>query len=680
MTSGSARPVLPGEQADGAFLTPRALAGYWLELAGVWNIAVAWPVYQNIASGPEALTGLGLRRLDLLLLVVLVSLVVPTLGVLAESLVNRLGGETPRKAVHAGLIASIVAVFTWHQVMESVAIVRLLLPALAAGIAAVLLLRSAFGQNFFRILGGAVPAVIVLFCLRYPVWAEVGPHDKQVEEGRLGATTPVVLVIFDELPLASLENEEGKIDGELFPAFADLASGSTWYPDMTGVADQTTFAVPSIMTGSSPVPPEYTVEPPPPGLPDFPDGVCSVAEGGGYTVHAYEPITDLCPRTFGIGSRITAAIRRGAGGTGELQGKDLDPFGAIAAGSDLLAAPFSQPWAEYGDERDDAVDWFISGMPDSERSLSVLHVALPHIQWEYLPDGTRYESNRFDGVSSLTSPPTRPEVNHDMQQEMLQLAFTDRELARIIGKMKADGIWDESLFIVTADHGGAFLPAGSRRIASRTNSGWIMPVPLFIKYPGQSAGKEVRGAANSKDIAPTIFESIGAENPPRVDGQSLAGRSRLARCRDGYEFRSALGQISVSCGSVTRQFRRAREQRNALFGGGSLYAIGGHRDLIGRAPSVVPGLTPLLFTDESPQPMTDLDLEGPDRPSYFKAVLGRPLREGTAIAVALNDKIVATTSAWADAAGVPRTGVNLPPKAFVEGDNEVRLYEVQINR
>ena len=78
--------------------------------------------------------------------------------------------------------------------------------------------------------------------------------------------------------------------------------------------------------------------------------------------------------------------------------------------------------------------------------------------------------------------------------------------------------------------------------------------------------------------------------------------------------------------------------------------------------------------------MTDLDLEGPDRPSYFKAVLDRPLREGTAIAVALNDKIVATTSAWADATGVPRTGVNLPPEAFVEGDNDVRLYEVQINR
>jgi hypothetical protein len=676
VTPGPDRLALPRARTDRAYLTPRELGGYWLELAGVWSIALAWPVYQNIASGAEALTGLALRRLDLLLIVVLTSILVPTLAVLAESLARKLGGERLRRPCHAVMVALIVAVFTWQQFTDSPGLLRYLLPVAVTTGVVLLLLRSAFGQSFFRILGLAVPVVIVMFCLRYPVWAEVAPHEKQVPEKQLDATTPVVLVIFDELPLASLENDRGEIDDDLFPAFGDLASSSTWYPDMTGVADQTTFAVPSIMTGSSPVS-EFTTEPPPPGLPDFPNGVCSVAQRGGYTVHAYEPITDLCPRTFGIGSRVTAAIRRGTGATDELLGKELDPAGLTKAGSNLLAAPFEQPWPEYGDERDQAVDWFIDGMPDSERSLSVLHIALPHIDWDYLPDGTRYVSDRFTSAASLTSPPTRPEIDRDMQQMMLQLSFTDSQLARIVGKMKADGIWDDSLFIVTADHGGAFLPGGSRRIAGEANAGWIMPVPLFVKYPGQDGGRVVRGAASSKDIAPTVYEAIGAEDPPRVDGESLAGKSRLGQ-RDEYEFRSALGDFAVSRQAVVRQLDRARRQRNELFGGGSLYAIGGHQDLIGESPSARHGLTEIEFTDDSPRPLTDVDLDSPERPSYFQAVLDGPEPEPPTIAVALNGTIVATTSAWTDAAsGQVMTGVNLPPGAFVEGDNAVQLYEVR---
>jgi hypothetical protein len=59
----------------------------------------------------------------------------------------------------------------------------------------------------------------------------------------------VVVVIFDELSLASLIDRERKIDAQRWPHFAALAAESTWYRNATTVADQTTRAVPAIMTG-----------------------------------------------------------------------------------------------------------------------------------------------------------------------------------------------------------------------------------------------------------------------------------------------------------------------------------------------------------------------------------------------------------------------------------------------
>ncbi|MBK8293979.1 MAG: hypothetical protein IPK93_04055 [Solirubrobacterales bacterium] len=63
---------------------------------------------------------------------------------------------------------------------------------------------------------------------------------------------PVVMVILDEFPIASLMNDEEKIDGTRFPNFASLASDSTWYKNATAAAAYTPLAVPSILGGESP--------------------------------------------------------------------------------------------------------------------------------------------------------------------------------------------------------------------------------------------------------------------------------------------------------------------------------------------------------------------------------------------------------------------------------------------
>lgn len=647
----------------------------WFQCAGLWALVIAWPVYQNIATGPEALTGDGLRRPDLLVLIVLVSLLAPTVIVLFAALAGKFRGSSARMTVIALAFGLVMGLYCWQQLDQTAPVLRLPLPLLTAALFTWLLLRWDFAQNFALFLGLAVPAVIVAFLIRYPVWSEAGPHEKGAGVARIEATNPVVMVIFDELPLAALEDRKGRVDGKMFPNFAVLARHSNWYPGMTASGTETVSAVPAIMTGDPPTT-EYGEKQPPPGLPEYPDNLCRIAESGGYTLHSYEPITDLCRRSFGLGSRVSAAIRRGAESSEVSTDGPLAPGRVVPRVAGKLASPFKQPWSEYGFDREDAVEYFIDGLPEGERSFSLLHIALPHIFWQFMPDGTQYESHRFTGAESLTSPPSRAQVTHDMQQMMLQLAYTDGQLGRIIDRMKEEGTWNDSLFIVTADHGAAFLPGGSRRILGDPNAGWLLPVPLFVKFPGQDGGRVVKGGADSLDIAPTVFDVLGIEPPGALTGTSLAGRNNLNR---GPQLTShgPFGTVEMDRAEVSRQRRAAVKQRNRTFGGGEFYALAGHREVLGKAPGQVEGVLPLDSAPGDPAALERVDLASRYRPSFFRATITPGGEPGRAVAVALNGRIVATTRTWTDeASGNEVAGVNLPSGKFVQGVNRVALYEL----
>ena len=70
--------------------------------------------------------------------------------------------------------------------------------------------------------------------------------------------------------------------------------------------------------------------------------------------------------------------------------------------------------------------------------------------------------------------------------------FADFELQQLWKRLKAKGLWDESLIVVAADHGVAFPQARERRRLSRQTAREIAPVPLIIKAPGPEEGQGQR--------------------------------------------------------------------------------------------------------------------------------------------------------------------------------------------
>ena len=94
-----------------------------------------------------------------------------------------------------------------------------------------------------------------------------------------------------------------------------------------------------------------------------------------------------------------------------------------------------------------------------------------------------------------------------------------------MSKLKAEGIWNKALVILTADHGVSFLPGQHRRSVTPANFSDIASIPLFVKLPHQAKGRIDDGDVDTTDIVPTIADELGMPLPAgyHVDGRSLLG-------------------------------------------------------------------------------------------------------------------------------------------------------------
>lgn len=112
-----------------------------------------------------------------------------------------------------------------------------------------------------------------------------------------------------------------------------------------------------------------------------------------------------------------------------------------------------------------------------------------------------------------------------------EIAYMDAHLGRIIRAMKRAGRWDNSLFIVTSDHGCGI--GGGRRIGAGFDLGEeMLQIPLIVRFPGgQMAGTRRSDLVYLQDVAPTALQVAGflAPGPATAAAtDTVGGRSLLA--------------------------------------------------------------------------------------------------------------------------------------------------------
>ncbi len=104
-----------------------------------------------------------------------------------------------------------------------------------------------------------------------------------------------------------------------------------------------------------------------------------------------------------------------------------------------------------------------------------------------------------------------------------EIRYTDKYLiAPLLKKLKDLGLYDNTLIVLTSDHGEEFLDHGSW-LHAHTLYNELIRVPLLIKYPrSKNKGKRIDTIVRSIDIVPTILEAAGIDPSPfDMDGKSL---------------------------------------------------------------------------------------------------------------------------------------------------------------
>jgi len=103
-----------------------------------------------------------------------------------------------------------------------------------------------------------------------------------------------------------------------------------------------------------------------------------------------------------------------------------------------------------------------------------------------------------------------------------EVSYLDSALGALLAGLEQRGLLDETLVIVTADHGESFTEHHDL-----WNHGlWLyqttVHVPLVLRFPdGRGAGQALDLPISSIDLAPTLHELFGLARPERCEGVSL---------------------------------------------------------------------------------------------------------------------------------------------------------------
>ena len=94
-----------------------------------------------------------------------------------------------------------------------------------------------------------------------------------------------------------------------------------------------------------------------------------------------------------------------------------------------------------------------------------------------------------------------------------EIRYTDHYLGLVLERLRALGILDQTIVVVTADHGDEFLEHGRKGHKQALYDESIL-VPLIIRYPGTvPAGRVVNEQVRLMDVGPTILTLAGLPRP-----------------------------------------------------------------------------------------------------------------------------------------------------------------------
>ncbi len=133
------------------------------------------------------------------------------------------------------------------------------------------------------------------------------------------------------------------------------------------------------------------------------------------------------------------------------------------------------------------------------------------------------------------------------------IRWVDSQIGRLVDKLRSQGLWDNCVFALTADHGEEFLEHGGRYHSPAKLFEELIHVPLLLHGSKASRPNIYREPFSLVDLAPTLMDGLGIPAPEAFRGTSAwaqsdeehAGRATIvesiATCKNPFDPQSRTG-------------------------------------------------------------------------------------------------------------------------------------------
>ncbi len=228
-----------------------------------------------------------------------------------------------------------------------------------------------------------------------------------------------------------------------------------------------------------------------------------VRDNLGYVLSPAHPTlaTLLKKNGYATGAAVSAVVLMSA--TGISQGFDEFDDHMMTGSTSLSIGEIQRP----GYDSEKIAEAWIARHQDSP-FFYFLHLYEPHTPYEPPePFKSRYAASPYDG----------------------EIATSDDIVGRLVGFLRAKGLYDRSLIVLVSDHGEGLGEHGEDEhgiLLYRET----LHVPLLVKLPsGRRAGERIETTVALVDVAPTVLAQAGADAPPGLSGRSLLSEGPVRR-------------------------------------------------------------------------------------------------------------------------------------------------------
>jgi arylsulfatase A-like enzyme len=183
-----------------------------------------------------------------------------------------------------------------------------------------------------------------------------------------------------------------------------------------------------------------------------------------------------------------------------------------------------QYWKTAAEITDEAVEWL--GESRERPFFLWLHYFEPHQPYDVVPVESRVRfldvpssHPMLEGVKPDSMQHTR--IRHKIDAYDGALSHADSEFGRLMSEIRKLGLLDDSMIVVSADHGETLGEHGQH---GHVFGLWeqVIRIPLVIRLPNVRPAR-VAGRVQHVDVVPTVVREMGlsTEDAPPFEGQAL---------------------------------------------------------------------------------------------------------------------------------------------------------------